>query len=536
MTRSSRKRWRALPRLGMAVTLGALLLAAGAFGGGSGDPARAQEGNGIGAVLRVCKLIDGQGRLDRPQAFEIKVGEHVFKPEISEAGPGGQQCELFKFAAPTKVLIAEPDTLGYQPSYTYEPVVSPASSPAPLPPDGIILYLYPSTCALEELKEWNKDQVDVACTVTIVNGRAALEGSFTLEKSAVQAVVNDPADVAFDVVLSSSYRTRTPDSLHVNFYDPGVTVISGPTAVKASCGTFPDDASLAAAFTAGLQSFALRNDECKSFTDDVDGLRISFRVAPAAPPVRTCEDQVITNTAQVHLLAETNPYSSVPGVDVKLSATASVTLKGDPALCPATIRVEKVESVVGFERPGAGWAFTLSGCGIDERHGVTGPDGAVVFADLPPAVGCSYTVSETPQPGWTAVTLSQSARPGGGETVTLRFVNIRAFDPPCVDPADPRCQPLELPPPPPAAPATPAPPAPIENPVPTVTPSPTAASTPAPTSTSGGVSTAPTPRPPATGTGPAGDGAAPLPLLALGALLALTTGTLLLAATPAGGR
>ncbi|MCX7619192.1 hypothetical protein, partial [Tepidiforma sp.] len=171
-------------------------------------------------------------------------------------------------------------------------------------------------------------------------------------------------------------------------------------------------------------------------------------------------------------LAEANPYSQVPRVDVRLQATGSVLLKGDPARCPVTVRVVKVLSVLGFESPGAGWQFTLSGCGVGPVTGTTSASGLVEFAGLPPAVGCSYTVTETVQAGWVPQFVSQQVQPReGGQTVTLTFLNIREFNPPCVDPADPRCAPPDLPtptptPPPatPTPPATPAPPAPIENP------------------------------------------------------------------------
>ena len=92
------------------------------------------------------------------------------------------------------------------------------------------------------------------------------------------------------------------------------------------------------------------------------------------------------------------------------------------------LRVTKSEVSTAFPagRPGAGWEFTLTGCGIEDRTGATGPDGLVVFSDLPPATGCSYVVTETERDGWFALFSSRSAAPTGpGEVVTLAFRNTR---------------------------------------------------------------------------------------------------------------
>ncbi|PFG73650.1 hypothetical protein [Tepidiforma thermophila] len=131
-----------------------------------------------------------------------------------------------------------------------------------------------------------------------------------------------------------------------------------------------------------------------------------------------------------------------------------------------TIRVEKTENIVGFARPGAGWEFTLTGCGLEPRTAVTGPDGVAVFDGLPPAVGCSYTVAETLRPGWTAQYDRRDAQPGQpGETVTLAFLNVREWNPPCIvgcyelPPADPPGAPPAPPAPQQPQPAVPAPPA-----------------------------------------------------------------------------
>ena len=207
----------------------------------------------------------------------------------------------------------------------------------------------------------------------------------------------------------------------------------------------------------------------------------------------------------------------------------------DPAEAGVTIRVEKTENIVGFERPGAGWEFTLSGCGIEPRTAVTGPDGVALFENLPPAVRCSYTVAETLRPGWTAQFAVRDASPRQpGEIVNLAFLNIRDWNPPCMV----GC--YELPPsdPPPAPPAPPAPPQPRPaGPAPAAAPTPPAQSSstetpPADSSATGAPppsSSLSTPLPPRTGNAAAA-GRAALPGPAALAVLVLLSSSAGLAA------
>jgi hypothetical protein len=201
--------------------------------------------------------------------------------------------------------------------------------------------------------------------------------------------------------------------------------------------------------------------------------------------------------------------------------------------------VHKTLNVVGFTANGPGWQFTLEGCGVGPLTGTTGADGVVEFPDLPPAIGCSYTITETLQPGWTPQFVTQAVQPQGGETVTVDFLNIRDVNPPCVDPADPRCAP---PPPPPTSPdqASPDPPAPPPGPS-FVAPSATAdpeqqataspASSPPPsvTTVAGVAAPGTTPRPPAAGTGAPAAGLPGWPLTAGLFLFASGLGLLALA-------
>jgi fimbrial isopeptide formation D2 family protein/uncharacterized repeat protein (TIGR01451 family) len=188
------------------------------------------------------------------------------------------------------------------------------------------------------------------------------------------------------------------------------------------------------------------------------------------------------------------------------TGSASVTLSTlapNAAICfyneaRVTIRVHKTLNVVGFTRNGQGWQFTLEGCGVGPLTGTTGADGVVEFPDLPPAIGCSYTVTETVQPGWSPQSRSQTAQPvAGGQVVTLEFLNIKDFDSPCTDPSDPRC----VPPPPPSTPT----PTPTRGTTSTPTPTATPTNTPTPTPTN-------TPVTQIAGEKTPGPGASPTPL------------------------
>lgn len=77
---------------------------------------------------------------------------------------------------------------------------------------------------------------------------------------------------------------------------------------------------------------------------------------------------------------------------------------------------------------GAGWQFTLSGCGVGPLQGTTGATGTVTWSDLPPAIDCAYTITETSRAGWIADTITRTVAPfEGGSSVTVTFVN-RQFE------------------------------------------------------------------------------------------------------------
>ena len=194
------------------------------------------------------------------------------------------------------------------------------------------------------------------------------------------------------------------------------------------------------------------------------------------------------------------------------------------------IEVSKTEfsNAVPTGEPGDGWEFTLTGCGIEAREGTTGPDGVLLYADLPPAVGCSYTVTETPVEGWAAVALSRSASPDEpGETVTLGFRNIRLETCEACAPSGSQPGTTPVPTPPPASTATPTGTLPA-NPSPTATPTPE----PSITAVAGERTPGPavTPLPPDTGHGGV-DGSSASLLLWLAGSAAIATGLLFLRAS-----
>jgi hypothetical protein len=214
-----------------------------------------------------------------------------------------------------------------------------------------------------------------------------------------------------------------------------------------------------------------------------------------------------TITGETTVTCPPNPTSDGKDASVTLTNVnpqAAICFYNDPKV---TVRVHKTLNVIGFTSHGAGWQFTISGCGITPQTKTTDANGIAGFTDLPPAIGCSYEVTETVQPGWTPQFVTQYAQPTkGGEVATLDFLNIRVFNPPCVDPNDARCTPPPPPstPTPTATPATPGQPTNTPTATPTNTPTPTPTNTPVTTiagERTPGPGQSPTPLAPATGYG-----------------------------------
>ncbi|MCL4866501.1 MAG: hypothetical protein KJZ47_11450, partial [Gemmatimonadales bacterium] len=161
----------------------------------------------------------------------------------------------------------------------------------------------------------------------------------------------------------------------------------------------------------------------------------------------------------------------------------------------------------------------------------TGVDGKATFTDLPPAVGCSYTVTETVIGGWSAINPVQVTAPAtAGQTAVLNFTNIKIEV--CTN-----CFTIVTPTPTPEKPTPTATPTDPSDPTATPTEEPTKEPTKEPgeeptEDTAGEKTPGPgqTPIAPSTGTGLLGSGPGGVNMLfALVGLLAISLGTTFLA-------
>ncbi len=342
----------------------------------------------------------------------------------------------------------------------------------------------------------------------------------------VKPLVQNSNEVAVEVVCGSDGVVATSGTLHV------AKVVRGQ----------PGDTT---SFTATISGPGISGSASQPFSQQrpaiLPGLAagtFTLSEAPQAPYTYAGWAYGTVEGASVQCPA--NPTSSAAAATVTLTNVAPqavVCFYNDP---PVNIVVHKVLNALGTTSNGAGWQFTLTGCGVTPQTKTTGADGKATFSDLPPAVGCSYTVTETVQAGWTPQSVSQTAQPTrGGETVTLTFVNSWDWNPRCIDPMEPGCsEPPRTPTPTPTPPAgTPTPPAGTPTPTPT-TPAATSTPTATPTNTpvtqvagerTPGPGGSPTPLAPATGFGPGqGQGSVSL-LLVLAGLVSLGLGLSFLA-------
>lgn len=213
------------------------------------------------------------------------------------------------------------------------------------------------------------------------------------------------------------------------------------------------------------------------------------------------------------------------GVVANLDQTTVVKFYNQPRV---NIEVNKTEISLATPAggPGAGWSFTLTGCNITPQVAVTGANGKATFSDLPPAVGCTYTVTETVKSGWSAINPVQVTAPtAAGQTAVLNFTNVKIEV--CTN-----CVTIVTPTPTPPTPTATATPKPSETPTsPTATPE-TPTQKPTEEATAGARTPGPgqTPIAPSTGNGLLGSGPAGVNmLLALVGLLAISLGTTILA-------
>jgi hypothetical protein len=129
-------------------------------------------------------------------------------------------------------------------------------------------------------------------------------------------------------------------------------------------------------------------------------------------------NQGVTNTAGV-----------TASVSLALEETKTVVFHNRPVV---GIRVHKAVVSGSSTTNGASWTFTLTGCGITPQAATTDASGNASFSNLPPAIGCTYTVTESQQAGYTASTPFQTTNPtAAGDNPLLTFVNTKN-DPGCV--------------------------------------------------------------------------------------------------------
>ena len=214
------------------------------------------------------------------------------------------------------------------------------------------------------------------------------------------------------------------------------------------------------------------------------------------------------------------------GVVVALDQTTVVNFYNQPRV---NIEVNKTEISLATPAgaPGNGWSFTLTGCGVGPLVAVTGANGKATFSDLPPAVGCSYTVTETVKSGWSAINPVQVTAPTtAGQTAVLSFTNVKIeVCTNCIQETPTPTTPTATP-----TPETPTPETPTPE-TPTATPE-TPTQKPTEEATAGARTPGPgeTPIAPSTGNGFMGNGPAGMNMmLALLGFLALSLGTTILA-------
>jgi hypothetical protein len=300
----------------------------------------------------------------------------------------------------------------------------------------------------------------------------------------------------------------------------GCTASDGRILVKKVVRGQPGDTT---SFTANLTGPGITDTATQSFSQGAPGFFLGlaagdFTVSEASQAGYTYAGWAFGTITGDTVTCPANPTSvgNALVTITNVNPQAAICFYNDPKV---TVRVHKTLNVIGFTSPGAGWQFTISGCNITPQTKTTDANGIAEFTDLPPAIGCSYQVTETVQTGWTPQFVTQYAQPTkGGEVAELDFLNIRVYDPPCVDPNDARCTPPPPPstPTPTATPTTPGQPTPSATPPtpgqPTNTPTATPTNTPTPTPTNTPVTTiagertpgpgqSPTPLAPATGYG-----------------------------------
>lgn len=111
-------------------------------------------------------------------------------------------------------------------------------------------------------------------------------------------------------------------------------------------------------------------------------------------------------------------------VTAGLGETVRVTFFNQPRVSVA-VSVSEISLASPGGAPGEGWALTLDGCGL-VRTLVTTASGSGVFAGLPPAAGCTYTVKISDRAGWATIEPSKVTSPAGpGQVAHLAFATVK---------------------------------------------------------------------------------------------------------------
>ncbi|MCC7186891.1 MAG: THxN family PEP-CTERM protein [Acidobacteria bacterium] len=253
--------------------------------------------------------------------------------------------------------------------------------------------------------------------------------------------------------------------------------------------------------------------------------QMPFLVGPLAPGNYTVSELTQAGWKVVGLRVDNgalvaNASQTTVAVDGGTNVLRGVVFYNQPRV---NIEVNKTEISLATPAgaPGNGWSFTLTGCGIIPQVKATDATGKATFTDLPPAVACSYTVTETVKSGWSAINPVQVTAPAtAGQTAVLGFTNVKIEV--CID-----CRTVETPTPTPT-PETPTP----ETPTPE-TPTPETPTKPdEPVDDVEGEKTPgpQTPIAPSTGNGLMGSGPGGVNMLmALVGLLAISLGSTILA-------
>lgn len=350
--------------------------------------------------------------------------------------------------------------------------------PAPIPDQAVSVLVQPVTPG--DTIEVCFVSVAVGTVVLVVNETHGTAGpetwNFTTTSSAIgSAAITTPANPLPEATPVSSVRTF--ELVPAGSYsiaeiqartacEPGATAADFETRAAALIGSPPSDPETATVIGPATLPFAVVSGQTTYIRFDNVGCgtvlatgAISIRVVsdfdgdgaedPGEPSVPGWPVTVSGPDGEAALVTDADGqavYSVVTGgkytvrqtakpgwlatapveadVVVGLGETAHVTFRNQPRVSvSATMTEISPESPGGAS--GAGWTFQLKGCG-ESRTLATGASGKVTFSDLPPALGCVYTVTVGARAGWAALSPEKTAAPtAAGQTTELAFTSVR---------------------------------------------------------------------------------------------------------------